>query len=107
MAANPDEMEKPAPRKGEIILYSTSTGDKRVEVLFQDETLWLTQKQIAELFNVDVRTISEHLRSIFNSSELQADSVIRKIQNTALDGKSYLTNFYHLDAIIADQVHLD
>jgi hypothetical protein len=101
MDANPDEKENQTPRKGDIILYSTSAGDVRIEVLFHEETLWLIQKQIAELFDVDVRTVSEHLQSIFNSGELQADSVIRKIRNTASDGKSYLTNFYHLDAIIA------
>jgi hypothetical protein len=70
-------------------------------VLYEGETLWLTQKQIAELFDVDIRTVSEHLHTIFSSGELQADSVIRKFRNTASDGKSYLTNFYHLDAIIA------
>ena len=101
MDTNPDEMDNQIPRKGDIILYSTSDGEVHVEVLFQEETLWLTQKQIADLFDVDVRTVSEHLQSIFNSGELQADSVIRKIRNTAADGKSYLTNFYHLDAIIA------
>ncbi|MBE3143437.1 MAG: virulence RhuM family protein [Planctomycetes bacterium] len=101
MDSNDDNLNSPAPRKGDIILYTTPAGDVRVEVLFQDEILWLTQKQIAELFEVDVRTVSEHLQSIINSGELQADSVIRKFRNTASDGKSYLTNFYHLDAIIA------
>jgi hypothetical protein len=72
-----------------------------VEVHFQDETFWLTQKRMAELFGVDVRTISEHLQSIFESGELTQEAVIRKIRTTAADGKSYLTNFYHLDAIIA------
>src|SRR3990172_249820 len=101
MDANDDSQNNPAPRKGDIILYRTATGDVRIEVLFEGETLWLTQKQIAELFGVDVRTVSEHLKAIFSSGELQEDSVIRKIRNTAADGKSYLTNFHHLDAIIA------
>ena len=101
MDSNNESSNNPAPRKGDIILYRTATGDVRVEVLFEGETLWLTQKQIADLFDVDVRTVSEHLQTIFNSGELQEDSVIRKIRNTATDGKKYLTNFYHLDAIIA------
>jgi len=101
MDSNNAGLNNPAPHKGDIILYRTATGDVRVEVLFEGETIWLTQKQIADLFDVDVRTISEHLKTIFSSGELQEDSVIRKIRNTATDGKSYLTNFYHLDAIIA------
>jgi hypothetical protein len=101
MDSNNESLNNPAPRKGDIILYRTATGDVRVEVLFEGETLWLTQKQIAELFDVDVRTVSEHFQTILSSGELQEDSVIRKIRNTATDGKSYLTNFYHLDAIIA------
>ncbi|MGV8027089.1 MAG: virulence RhuM family protein [Anaerolineaceae bacterium] len=101
MDSNKESLNNPAPHKGDIILYRTATGDVRIEVLFEGETLWLTQKQIAELFDVDIRTVSEHLQTIFNSGELQEDSVIRKIRNTATDGKSYLTNFYHLDAIIA------
>lgn len=101
MDSDIDNLNNSTPHKGEIILYTTATGGVRVEVLFEGETFWLTQKQLAELFDVDVRTVSEHLQTIFNSAELQADSVIRKIRNTAADGKSYLTNFYHLDAIIA------
>jgi len=101
MDSNNESSSNPAPRKGDIILYRTATGNVRVEVLFEGETLWLTQKQIADLFNVDVRTVSEHLKTIFGSGELQENSVIRKIRNTATDGKKYLTNFYHLDAIIA------
>ncbi len=101
MDSNNEGLNNPAPHKGDIILYRTATGDVRVEVLFEGETLWLTQKQIADLFDVDVRTVSEHLQTIFSSGELQEDSVIRKIRNTATDGKSYLTNFYNLDAIIA------
>ena len=93
MDANDDSQNNPAPRKGDIILYRTATGDVRIEVLFEGETLWLTQKQIAELFGVDVRTVSEHLKAIFSSGELQEDSVFRKIRNTAADGKSYLTNY--------------
>ena len=85
----------------EIILYSTPTGDKKIEVFFQDENFWLTQKRMAELFGVEVNTINYHLKEIFKTKELTEDSVIRKIRTTADDGKSYLTAFYSLDAIIA------
>lgn len=88
-------------REGEIVLYTSPEGVTRVEVFFQDETFWLSQKQMADLFGVDVRTVSEHLQGIFQTGELSQDAVIRKIRSTAADGKSYLTNFYHLDAIIA------
>jgi hypothetical protein len=89
------------PQNNELIIYSTPDGTVKVEVTYQEETFWLTQKQIAGLFGVDVRTVNEHLKHIFNSGELQPDSVIRKIRITAADGKNYLTNFYNLDAIIA------
>ena len=85
----------------EIILYSTPQGDKKIEVFFQDENFWLTQKRMAELFGVEVNTINYHLKEIFKTKELTEDSVIRKIRTTADDGKSYLTAFYSLDAIIA------
>lgn len=93
--------DKPAPREGEILLYTGPSGHIRVEVLFEEESFWLTQKRMAELFEVDVRTVSEHLQNIFRSSELLEDSVIRKFRITAPDDKSYLTSFYNLDAIIA------
>jgi hypothetical protein len=69
--------------------------------LYQAETFWLNQKKIAELFGVDVRTISEHFRNIFARRELDEHSVIRKFRTTADDGKRYLVNFYNLDAIIS------
>jgi len=85
----------------EIILYTSPEGNKRVEVYYQGETVWLTQKQMADLFDVDVRTISDHLQTIFQAGELSQESVIRKTRITASDGKSYLTNLYNLDAIIS------
>ncbi len=85
----------------EIILYSTPQGDKKIEVFFQDENFWLTQKRMAELFGVEVNTVNYHLKEIFKTKELTEESVIRKIRTTADDGKSYLTAFYSLDAIIA------
>ena len=84
-----------------IILYTTDTGSVSVQVQYEDGTFWLTQKRMAELFGVEVHTVNYHLKEIFQSGELQEDAVIRKIRITAVDGKNYLTNFYHLDAIIA------
>jgi hypothetical protein len=89
------------PNEGELILYQTQEGAVRIEVLFESETFWLNQKRIAELFGVDIRTISEHFRNIFASGELDEQSVLRKIRTTAADGKDYLVNFYSLDAIIS------
>jgi hypothetical protein len=85
----------------EFLIFTSHSGENGIEVRIEDETVWLTQKLIAELFDVDVRTISEHLNNIINSNELDKDSVIRKFRNTATDGKQYLTNFYNLDAIIS------
>ena len=89
------------PNEGELILYQTPEGTVRIEVLYESETFWLNQKKIAELFGVDIRTISEHFRNIFASGELDELTVLRKIRTTAADGKNYLTNFYNLDAIIS------
>jgi len=85
----------------EIILYTSPEGNKRVAVYYQGETVWLTQKQLADLFDVEVPTINYHLKEIFKSRELEENSVIRKIRITADDGKDYLTNCYNLDAIIS------
>ncbi len=85
----------------EIIFYSTPDGNKKVEVVFHNEDFWLSQKQIAELFGVEVNTVNYHLKEIFKSGELVENSVIRKIRITAADDKKYLTSFYNLDAIIA------
>lgn len=84
-----------------IIFYQSETGNQMIEVLYDSEDFWLTQKTMAELFSVKVNTINYHLKEIFNSGELMEDSVIRKIRITASDGKKYNTNFYSLDAIIA------
>ncbi len=93
--------DKEPPREGEILLYTGSAGAIRVEVLFEEESFWLTQKRMADLFEVTVPTINEHLKNVFKTGELVEDLVIRKFRITADDGKSYLTSFYNLDAIIA------
>jgi len=85
----------------EFLIFTAQAGDDSIEVRVEGETVWLTQKLMAELFGVDVRTISEHLKNIFQSNELKDDAVIRKFRITAADGKKYLTQFYNLDAIIS------
>lgn len=85
----------------EFLIFTGQSGEQSIEARYEDETVWLTQKLMGALFDVDVRTVSEHLTNIFQSGELQENSVIRKFRNTAADGKSYLTQFYNLDAIIS------
>lgn len=85
----------------EFLIFTAQSGEESIEVRVEGETVWLTQKLMAELFGVNVRTVSEHLRNIFQSDELQEKSVIRKFRNTASDGKKYQTQFYNLDAIIS------
>ncbi len=85
----------------EFLLYQTADGKTRLEVRVQDETVWLTQKRMAELFQKDIRTINEHIQNIFAEGELNAESVIRKFRITADDGKDYDTQHYNLDVIIS------
>jgi hypothetical protein len=91
----------PAPIGGDFILYQTEDGRTRIQCRFENETIWLTQKLMAQLFQKDVRTINEHIRNIFDEHELSPDSVIRKFRITAGDGKSYETQHYNLDVIIS------
>jgi hypothetical protein len=86
---------------GELIIYPGKDGRMRVQARLRDGALWMTQKQMADLFRVDVRTVNEHLKNIFLTHELDEEAVIRKFRITASDGKNYLTGFYHLDAIIS------
>ncbi len=92
--------DEPLPNSG-IILYQTEDGRTRIQCRFEDKTVWLTQKLMAELFGKDVRTINEHIQNVFAEGELVADSVIRKFRITAADGKSYETQHYNLEVIIA------
>jgi hypothetical protein len=84
-----------------LILYQAEDGQTKVEVRLQDETVWLTQKLMAELFQKDVRTVNEHLKNIFAEGELTPESVIRNFRTTAADGKNYDTAHYNLDVIIS------
>jgi len=85
----------------EFLVFTNQDSKNSIEVRIEDETIWLTQKLTATLFDVNVRTISEHLQNIFSSNELEKNSVIRKFRTTASDGKNYNTQFYNLDAIIS------
>ena len=85
----------------EFLVFTAQAKENGIEVRVEGETVWLTQKLIAALFDVDVRTVSEHLKNIFAGGELIDAAVIRKFRNTAADGKQYLTAFYSLDAIIS------
>ncbi|MFI5253159.1 MAG: virulence RhuM family protein [Bacteroidota bacterium] len=89
------------PQESDFLLYTTPDGDVRVDVLFSDETVWLTQKRMADLFGVEVNTINYHIKEVFKSAELKEESVIRKFRITATDGKEYETQLYNLDMIIS------
>jgi len=85
----------------QFLLYNMPDADGKVQVVIKGETLWCTQKAMAQLFGVGVPAISKHLKNIFEEGELIADSVISKMETTAADGKNYTTTYYSLDAIIA------
>jgi len=85
----------------EFLLYTAPNGAIKVEVLLSKETIWLTQKRMAELFGVGVPAVSKHLKNIFESNELAPDSVISILETTADDGKNYQTQYYNLDAVIS------
>ncbi|NTU43359.1 MAG: virulence RhuM family protein [Nitrospirales bacterium] len=92
------------PGEGDIIFYTTPDGAVHIDVFFQDETFWLSQKRMAELFGVEVHTINYHLKEIFNSKELEEKATIRKIRIVQKEGTRNVTrdvDFYNLDAIIA------
>lgn len=85
----------------QFLLYSMPEEEGKVQVVIKDDTIWCTQKAMAQLFGVGVPAISKHLKNIFEEGELQMDSVISKMETTAADNKNYSTTFYSLDAIIA------
>ena len=86
---------------GEIVIYQTKEGQASLKVSLVEETVWLNQAQMCQLFEKNKRTISEHVRNIFKEEELQESSVFRKFRTTARDGKDYNINYYNLDAIIS------
>ncbi|HOW52145.1 MAG TPA: virulence RhuM family protein [bacterium] len=87
--------------QGKFLLYTASNGAVRVDVFFKDETVWLTQKALAELFGVQRPAVTKHLKNIFESGELAEEAVGSILEHTAEDGKVYATKYYNLDAIIA------
>jgi len=87
--------------ENQILLYNNAEGKVTVKVTYLDDTFWLPQKAIAQLFGVEVPAISKHLKNIFTSGELDENSVVSKMETTAADGKNYSTTFYNLDTIIA------
>ena len=94
-------MKLKEPLVADIIIYSTKDGKSKLEVVLEDETIWLNQKQIAELYNKSKSTISEHISNIFKEEELERNSVVRNFRTTASDGKNYNIEFYNLEMIIA------
>ena len=92
------------PIESQFVMYTSPKGEVKVDVVFQDETIWLSQKKMAALFNVEVNTINYHLKEIFNSGELKESSTIQKIRIVQQEGKREVSReveFYNLDAIIA------
>lgn len=85
----------------EILIYQNSEGSIKIDVHLEDETVWLTQLQLCELFQKSKATVSEHIKHIFEEAELNENSVVRNFRTTASDGKTYETNFYNLDVIIS------
>ena len=84
-----------------ILTYTDNDGLTKIDVKLEEDTLWLTQAQMCELYQTSKSNVSEHIKHIFEEGELQEDSVVRKCRTTATDGKSYMTTFYNLDMIIA------
>ena len=85
----------------EYLTFVAASGNGGIEAIYEDESIWLTQKMMAQLYDVDVRTVNEHLKKVFTDNEQREDSVIRKFRITASDGKNYNTLHYKLPAIIA------
>ncbi len=85
----------------EILIYQNPDGKIKIDVRLEEETVWLTQAQLCELFQKSKATISEHIKNVFEEGELEENSVVRKFRTTAIDGKNYDTNYYNLDVIIS------
>ncbi len=87
--------------ENKVIIYTANDGKTRIDVKLEEETLWLTQAQMCELYQTSKSNVSEHIKHIFEEGELSEDSVVRKFRITAADGKEYLISHYNLDMIIA------
>jgi hypothetical protein len=91
----------PTEEKGEVVIYQTNDGLTHIDVRMEDETVWLTQAQLCELYQTSKSNISEHIKHIFEENELEENSVVRKFRTTATDAKNYNTTHYNLDMIIS------
>jgi hypothetical protein len=98
MSDSKDSNPKP---KGQFLVYSSEDGNVKIEVRLENETVWLTQQHMADLFQTTKQNVSLHLQNIFKEGELEEDSVVKDSLTTAIDGKNYQTKFYNLDAIIS------
>ncbi len=87
--------------QGEIILYQSENGETKIDVRLENETVWLTLDQMAELFGRDKSTISRHIKNVFSEGELERNSVVANFATTASDGKTYRVDYYNLDVIIS------
>ena len=87
--------------ESEILIYQNQEGNIKIDVHLEEETVWLSQAQICELFQKSKATVSEHIKNVFAEGELNENSVVRNFRTTAADGKNYDTNFYNLDVIIS------
>ena len=96
---NPDKSE--LQQFSNFVIFQTEKGKVNIDVFFKDDTVWLTQKRISELFEKGRSTITEHLKNIFSEEELDENSVCRDFRHTADDGKTYNTKYYNLKAITA------
>ena len=86
---------------GEIIIYQTDDGLTHIDVKMEDETVWLTQAQLVQLYQTSKSNVSEHIKHIFEEGELDENAAVRKFRTTAADGKNYNTTYYNLDMIIS------
>jgi hypothetical protein len=98
---NVKDMAEELEKKSEIVLYQTEDGRTQLEVRLENETVWLTQGQMAELFQTTIPNVSMHIRNVFSEGELKPDSVVKESLTTAADGKNYAVRFYNLDVIIS------
>ncbi len=87
--------------KGEILIYKTEDGITEIDVRLEDETVWLTQQQLADLYQSSKSNVSEHIKHIFEDEELDEKSVVRNFRTTAADGKNYNVKYYNLDMILS------
>ncbi len=96
-----DSAEPLPPARGQFLVYPSEDGQVKIEVRLENETVWLTQQHMAELFQTSKQNVGQHLKNIFEEAELVENSVVKNFFTTASDGKNYRTNYYNLDAIIS------